>query len=57
MIINVTKYKCVQRYLDDHRRRGKFTRWELARRSGRRPNQWLVFSGQIASTREPGIND
>lgn len=42
-IINVTRFLCVQRYLDDHRRRAKFTRWELARRPGRRPNQWLVL--------------
>lgn len=54
MITNVTKYKCVQRYLDDHRRRGKFTRWELARRTGRRPHQWLVWT-TLVSTREPGI--
>ena len=54
MITNVTKYKCVQRYLDDHRRRGKFTRWELARRPGRRPHQWLVWT-TIVSTQKPDI--
>ena len=42
-VVDVTRYQCVQRYLDQHRRSGRFTRWELARRPGRRPNQWLVF--------------
>jgi hypothetical protein len=42
-VVDVTRYQCVQRYLDRHRQSGRFTRWELARKPGRRPNQWLVF--------------